>query len=151
MTVVVIESYLPFFAAISFLFGLCALLRMPRFAGHFLTGHQLFHGSLQEESGQFFRWTVPRQAAKVLLGKAGAGTRSMVRAGSGCAPLVLLGGSRVLPVAHWPSPVPVRNTPVTAGAVQGCHTGKTVRSGLLSDLKGHTGPFHHTSFRLKVF
>lgn len=47
MAVVVTEFYLPLFAAIS-LFALCALLRMPRFARHFLMG------SAQDGSGQVF-------------------------------------------------------------------------------------------------
>lgn len=91
-----------------------------------------------------------RQAAKLLLGK--AGSRDMFHDHGW-----LLG---IQPWFYWgiqgpasystggicTSPVPVRNTSttVTAGAVQGCQTGKTFRSGLLSDLKEHTGSFHHT-------
>lgn len=47
----------------------------------------------------------------------------------------------------------VRNSSTTlrAGAVQGCQTGRTCRSGLLPDPQENMGPFHHTSFILKIF
>lgn len=49
--------------------------------------------------------------------------------------------------AHWPSPVQSvinTSTTISVGAEQGCQTGKSFRSGLLSDLKENTGPLHLT-------
>lgn len=73
------EFYLSLFVAVSFLFGLCALLRMSRFASHFLMDVRLFLGistrwpwsRFSDEQSQL-NVRLSRQAAKILLGKAGS-------------------------------------------------------------------------------